>query len=191
MNDSTRSGWLTPAILAFAASLSGAGAESGRVIDLSTQVLDLQFRVTDLTGAPAPVELAARIEDLAVSETPTEVRIDLAADVLFEFDRADLLPRAEEVLTRAAAMIRERAQGTVRIEGHTDSKGDDAYNQRLSEQRAAAVRDWFVRNGLDGFTFQTAGMGERQPVAPNEKPDGSDDPDGRQKNRRVQIVLRK
>lgn len=189
MNDSTRSGWLTPAILAFAASLSGAGVESGRVINLSTQVLDLQFRVTDLTGAP--VELAARIEDLAVSETPTEVRIDLAADVLFEFDRADLLPRAEEVLARAGAMIRERAQGTVRIEGHTDSKGDDAYNQRLSEQRAASVRDWFVRNGLDGFTFQTAGMGERQPVTPNEKTDGSDDPEGRQKNRRVQIVLKK
>lgn len=184
-----RSGWLTPAILAFAVSLSGAEAETGRIIELRTKVVDLQFRVTDLTGAP--VTLTARIEDLVVEETPTEVRIDLAADVLFEFDRADLLPRAEEVLARAAAMIRERAQGTVRIEGHTDSKGDDAYNQRLSEQRAAAVRDWFVRNGLDNLTFQATGMGERQPVAPNEKTDGTDDPDGRQKNRRVQIILRK
>lgn len=189
MNDIRRSGWLIPATFAFALSLSGAEAESGRIIDLRTKVLDLQFRVTDLAGAP--VTLAARIEDLAVNETPTEVRIDLAADVLFEFDKADLLPKAEEVLARAAGLIRERAQGTVRIEGHTDSKGDDAYNQRLSEQRAAAVRDWFVRNGLGNFTFQSSGKGEKEPVASNEKPDGSDDPEGRQKNRRVQIVFTK
>lgn len=186
---SARPWCILASLLALGSPLEAAEGEKGRVVELRSRVIDLEFRVTDLTGAP--VSLAGKIEELAVNETPTEVRIDLAADVLFEFDRAELLPRAREVLSRAAAIIRDQAQGTVLIEGHTDSKGDDAYNQRLSEQRAAAVRDWFAANGMREFSFSASGLGERQPVAPNEKPDGSDDPEGRQKNRRVQIVLRK
>lgn len=169
--------------------LIAAEGERHRVAELRSRVVELQFRITDLTGAP--VDVAGRIQDLAVSETPTEIRIDLAADVLFEFDKAELLPKAQDVLTRVAAMIREQPRGTVRIEGHTDSKGDDAYNQRLSDQRAAAVKTWLMANGLSDYAFTTAGMGERQPVAANEKPDGSDDPEGRQKNRRVQIIVKK
>jgi outer membrane protein OmpA-like peptidoglycan-associated protein len=71
-----------------------------------------------------------------VKETASDVRIELAADVLFDFDKATLRPEAEATLAKAAALIEERAGGSVRIEGHTDSKGDDAYNQKLSERRA-------------------------------------------------------
>src|SRR6266446_7072728 len=93
------------------------------------KVTDLVFTVVDMGG---------RVEDLTVKESDTEVRIDLAADVLFDFDKADLLPKAEEVLQKAAAMIKERTKSgtTVRVEGHTDAKGSDSYNQKLSERRA-------------------------------------------------------
>ena len=146
------------------------------------KVLDLVFKVEDFGG---------QVADLKVKETDTDIRIELAADVLFEFDKATLLPKAEDTLTRAAAFIRERGAKTVRIEGHTDAKGDDAYNQRLSERRAASVRQWLARQGLGGLRLTSKGLGETQPVAPNAKPDGSDDPDGRQKNRRVEIVIAK
>jgi outer membrane protein OmpA-like peptidoglycan-associated protein len=136
--------------------------------------------------------LAARIDDLRVKETDLEIRVELAADVLFDFDKANIRPAAEPVLRRAAALLEEKGTGVVRIEGHTDAKGSDAYNQPLSERRAAAVKSWLTaKGGLAGMTFTTKGFGSTRPVAPNTKADGSDDPDGRQKNRRVDIVITK
>jgi outer membrane protein OmpA-like peptidoglycan-associated protein len=76
------------------------------------------------------------------------------------------------------------------VEGHTDAKGTDAYNDRLSQRRARSVRDWLVREaGVAPTRIGTLGFGERRPVAPNERPDGSDDPEGRQRNRRVEILV--
>jgi len=160
-----------------------AAAEEVRTSEGVGKVLDLVFRVEDLGG---------KVQDLQVKETDQEIRIELAADVLFDFDKADILPKAQEALKQAAAIIREKGKGTVRVEGHTDAKGSDAYNQKLSERRAAAVKAWFTdREGIRNMEFATTGFGAKQPKVPNKKPDGSDDPDGRQKNRRVEIVLKK
>jgi len=154
-----------------------------KISDLVFRVRDLAFRVEDMGG---------KIESLEVKETPTEVRIDLAADVLFDFDKAELLPKAQKTLSQAAGIIRDKAKGKVRIDGYTDAKGSDAYNQHLSERRATAVETWFKTQGnLKRIAFVTQGFGAKNPVAPNTKPDGSDDPDGRQKNRRVEIVIQK
>jgi outer membrane protein OmpA-like peptidoglycan-associated protein len=153
------------------------------VLDLSYPVLDLKIDASDTAG---------KVEALAVKETPTEVRIELAADVLFDFDKAVIRPQAEPALKQAASVLRDKARGPVRIEGHTDSKGSDAYNQKLSVQRAEAVHQWFVqKEGLKGLTFSTRGFAAKNPVAPNTKKDGSDDPEGRQKNRRVEIIAGK
>jgi outer membrane protein OmpA-like peptidoglycan-associated protein len=167
------------AVLAFALA---AVQEAAAPADVKFKVVDIVFRIEDFGG---------RVADLKVKETDTDVRIELAADVLFDFDKATLLPKAEATLTQAAEFIRERAAGTVRIEGHTDAKGDDAYNQKLSQRRADSVRQWLVRQRLGSLRFSSKGLGETQPVAPNAKPDGADDPDGRQKNRRVEIVISK
>jgi outer membrane protein OmpA-like peptidoglycan-associated protein len=154
----------------------------GQAVDLVFKTDDLVFNVVDMGG---------RVEDLSVRESDTEVRIDLAADVLFEFDKADLLPKAEATLQKAADLIKQHAtKSVVRIEGHTDAKGNDAYNQKLSERRADAVKRWFESQGLHE-RFSTAGFGAKKPVAPNTKPDGSDDAEGRAKNRRVEIVVKK
>ena len=151
--------------------------------DLKMQVLDLVFKVEDIGG---------KVVDLQMKETDTEIRIELAADVLFDFDKADLRRDARTALKQVGDIIREKAKGTVRIEGHTDSKGSDAYNQKLSQRRANSVRDWLVKNeGLKNVRFSTSGFGARKPAVSNTKPDGSDDPEGRQKNRRVEIVIGK
>jgi outer membrane protein OmpA-like peptidoglycan-associated protein len=147
------------------------------------KVLDLVFRVEDMGG---------KVQSLEIKESATEVRIDLAADVLFDFDKADILPKAQSTLKQAADVVREKAKGTVRLEGHTDAIGSDAHNQKLSEQRAEAVKSWFIeKEGLRNMSFASKGYGASRPVAPNKKPDGSDDPEGRQKNRRVEIVISK
>src|SRR5437764_9544895 len=81
---------------------------------LKLKVLDLIYTIKEIGG---------KVLDLKVKETDTEVRIELAADVLFDFDKADILPKAETVLGQVAGVLREKAKGDIRIEGHTDGKG--------------------------------------------------------------------
>jgi outer membrane protein OmpA-like peptidoglycan-associated protein len=120
-------------------------------------------------------------------------RFTLGTDVLFDFDRAELRPEAGLVLKRLVAEVDARLPGrriSYRVEGHTDWIGSDAYNQRLSQRRAASVRQWPVtQGGIAGATVQTIGFGESRPAAPNAHPDGRDDPGGRQRNRRVEILV--
>jgi outer membrane protein OmpA-like peptidoglycan-associated protein len=124
--------------------------------------------------------------------TATTIEVSLPADVLFDFDKADIRPTAQNVLHEVAQLLRERAHDLVTIQGYTDSLGSESYNQRLSERRAVAVKSWFGANeGLAKMRFTIAGFGARNPVAPNRKPDGSDDPEGRQRNRRVTFIIPK
>lgn len=178
-------------LAAIALCLPAHGEEvADRVIDVEFRTLAIDLRTLDIVFAGSGVE--GEVKPLAVEETPTEIRIALSADVLFDFDKSDIRDEAASALKQVAAMIREHPDRPVRIEGHTDSKGSDAYNQRLSEDRALSVKDWLVdEEGLDGVAFETTGFGEARPAAPNETPDGADDPDGRQKNRRVEIVIGK
>jgi outer membrane protein OmpA-like peptidoglycan-associated protein len=180
------------ATLSMGLALSGAWAQdiSMDTKDLQASTRDLKFNTLDLVFNVE--DTGGKVQDLAMKETETEIQIELAADVLFEFDKADILPKANEALQKAAAVIREKGKGNVRIEGHSDAKGADDYNQKLSLKRAKSVQIWFVeKGGLKAMKFETIGWGEAKPVAPNTKPDGSDDPEGRQKNRRVEITVKK
>jgi outer membrane protein OmpA-like peptidoglycan-associated protein len=146
-------------------------------------IVDLKFRIEPVAGA---------VQALEVKETATEIRIEMPADVLFDFDKADIRPEAQQVLSKAAEIIRGHTKRRIVIEGHTDAKGSEQYNQRLSERRADAVRRWLQdRENLKGVAMRTKGWGANRPIAPNTKPDGSDDPEGRQRNRRVEIVIEK
>ena len=138
--------------------------------------------------APEKVETTrALLSELKARRADGAIVIDLPADVLFDFDKATIRPDAEPALMRAAELLKSYPQAQVSIGGHTDAKGDDAYNEALSLRRARAVADRL--QGAAGGTLRTEGFGERRPVAPNARPDGSDDPDGRQKNRRVEIRI--
>jgi len=132
------------------------------------------------------------LQDLGAKVVGQELRIDLAADVLFDFDKYTLLPKASDTLRKVGQVAVSYPSSPILIEGHTDGKGTHPYNMKLSENRANAVKAWLVQNAsITGARISTRGWGETKPVAPNTKPDGSDDPEGRQKNRRVEIVLTK
>lgn len=156
--------------------LSAAAAESN-IRSLVFETRPLVFEVQDL---------------YRVVESAQETTIELPADVLFDFDKSDIRPDAALALKEAARILRERAEGTVRVEGHTDSKGSASYNQTLSEARANSVKQWLIeKEGLTGINFAIKGFGATKPAAPNTNPDGSDNPEGRQRNRRVALVFGK
>ena len=130
----------------------------------------------------------ALLVELQAQPTPEQaISIDLPADVLFDFDKAELRADAARSLDKAAELLKSYPQAPIDVVGHTDGKGGDAYNDALSQRRAAAVAA--ALQSHTGRPIATRGMGKRQPVAPNTTPDGRDDPDGRQRNRRVQIVI--
>jgi outer membrane protein OmpA-like peptidoglycan-associated protein len=117
------------------------------------------------------------------------LRLRVGSDALFEFDKATLTAAAEKSLSGLPALIAQAGRHPVSVEGHTDAIGDDRYNQTLSEKRAAAVRDWLAAHGAVPAGTPVKGYGKRKPVAPNRKPDGSDDPEGRARNRRVEVLI--
>lgn len=134
--------------------------------------------------------LSAQGSSLSGTETGFNIQINLSSDVLFDFDKAELKPEASTELQKAADVIRQKGKGVILITGYTDSKGTDEYNQRLSLARAQAVKSWFEAQGLNQ-DFQVAGQGAKNPVAANTHPDGSDNPEGRAKNRRVEVIVNK
>ncbi len=168
----------------FAATPAFAAEGVGPVIDLVAPVADVLAPVKDID---------ASVQDLMrVKQGAKEITIELPADILFDFDKANIRPDAAIALAEAAEMIRTQAKGTVKINGHTDSKGSAAYNKRLSLARAESVKAWLVdKQELAKVPFAIKGLGASQPVARDANPDGSDNSEGRQLNRRVEIVFTK
>lgn len=156
------------------------GSGTAEVRDLTLQASELSLETSSLDRS------YRRVEDTE------DVRVTLATDVLFEFGSARLGPKAKGALAEAAEEIRDLDGGAVTIEGHTDTKGTAAYNLTLSGRRAQAVRTVLsdVLAG-DGPPLAATGRGEAEPVAANTKADGADSPEGRARNRRVEIRIPK
>ncbi len=119
---------------------------------------------------------------------PCATVLRFAADALFDFDKATLKPAAKELIAKAATVLVEAGK-PIEVEGHTDAKGSDEYNQDLSERRATAFAE-ALKAQASGLTITTKGWGETRPVAPNTTADGKDNPGGRALNRRVEVVLK-
>lgn len=109
------------------------------------------------------------------------IKLNLPDAVTFDFNSASLKSQFRPALDGVAATLAEYPQTVIEISGHTDAVGSDAYNQRLSEERAGSVANYLVGKGLVRERFEVVGMGERYPIASNETEDG------RARNRRVEI----
>lgn len=170
-----------------AARLTGANrsvAVKGRVVDILGIPKNVGAGGVAIEGRVTALESA--MKDLGAKVTQTEIRIELPSDVLFDFDKYDLRPDAREALAKVATIIRAHPGKSVRVEGHTDSVGTDEYNMRLSLRRAASVKQWLEeKEGLESTSFRIKGWGEGAPRETN------DTEEGRQKNRRVEIIVEK
>ena len=105
------------------------------------------------------------------------------SDVLFDTGSYVLKPGAREKLAKISGIVLAHPGLNLQIEGHTDSVGSDEYNQQLSERRAGSVQDFLVEQGVPAASVTARGFGKTQPVASN------DTPEGRQRNRRVELVV--
>lgn len=131
--------------------------------------------------APAPVAAPAPAPEPAPAPTPVITKVSLEADAYFDFDKATLKQGGKDRIDSEIAKLGQVELNSVIAIGHTDSIGSDAYNQKLSERRAQAVKDYMVSKGVSADRIQIKGMGESQPVADNKTKEG------RAKNRRVEI----
>jgi OOP family OmpA-OmpF porin len=118
---------------------------------------------------------------------PVPLTIDLRG-VNFDFDKDNLRADAVAILEQAVMILSNYPDMRVEVAGHTDSIGTDAYNESLSQRRAKAVYDYLTGHGIDSDRITgPTGYGESRPIAPNTNPDGSDNPEGRARNRRTEL----
>ncbi len=166
--------------------------------DPTGQVPEAQIFPVGLRTALADTELASsEVENVAsilrqFNATPVEggFRLTLPDDILFDFNSATLRADATPALALISEVLDFFEGDEVLILGHTDSIGSATYNRELSQRRADSVaRHLEERHAIDPARLTAEGRGADEPVAPNNNPDGSDNPEGRQLNRRVEIVV--
>lgn len=133
-------------------------------------------------------QLRQRLEDSGsgarVQREGDNLRVVIPNQITFDFDSAHIRPAFYATLNSVAQVLRDNDQTVVEITGHTDSKGSDSYNQRLSDERARAVSDYLAAQGVSTARLNWHGMGESLPLASN------DTESGRQQNRRVEILIK-
>lgn len=127
------------------------------------------------------LETVQGMEEVSYNEDTQQ--IEATMDILFEFDKAAIRASEQSKLNELAQVFSDYPENVVVIEGHTDSKGSDAYNQKLSELRASRVAEYLRAKDIDISSLTAMGYGESQPVATNETAEG------REKNRRVDIKI--
>lgn len=129
------------------------------------------------------IRVAQTLSDLNAETRDGDTVVTLPENVLFDFDEDTLLPEAEDTLDDLAEAVEYFADAPVRVEGHTDSSGSDAYNQDLSERRAQSVVDHLTGAGVTEDRITAEGFGASRPLADN------DTEEGRAQNRRVDVVI--
>jgi outer membrane protein OmpA-like peptidoglycan-associated protein len=135
-------------------------------------------------------QITQTLTQFDATEVEDGFQLTLPDSILFDFGSAELRDDALPALTLIADVLRYFADAPVTVVGHTDSVGSASANQQLSELRAQSVVDALIRDhGIDPGRLTAVGRGAEEPVAPNTNPDGSDNPEGRQLNRRVEIVV--
>jgi outer membrane protein OmpA-like peptidoglycan-associated protein len=124
-----------------------------------------------------------------VPEPPKVNESFVVENVFYEYDKSLIKPESFPALDQIVRMMNTYPDLVIEISGHTDSKGSDIYNQRLSEARAQAVVAYLVSKGISKARLSSKGYGESKPVEPNENPNGTDNPEGREKNRRTEFKV--
>ncbi|SEN58719.1 OmpA family protein [Lihuaxuella thermophila] len=120
---------------------------------------------------------------VGVTFNKDQVKINVPEPLLFSFNKSDLKPQAQETLDEVALVLKQYSNAVVKVYGYTDSLGEEDYNLKLSQKRAATVESYLKSRGLQGVQFDTRGFGEMNPKESN------DTIQGRQKNRRVEIII--
>ena len=144
----------------------------------------------------------SKTTDLPVSANPIDtlrkdifmVKLEMnkaytLANVLYAYDKSDLTESSKQVLDTLYQIMIENPTFVIELSSHTDGKGKDEYNMKLSQARAESCVDYLIAKGVAKDRLQAKGYGKTKPIAPNTYPDGRDNPDGRALNRRTEFVI--
>jgi outer membrane protein OmpA-like peptidoglycan-associated protein len=155
----------------------------------ATLVMSLSAACSDHNLPPNPVPNAdlrrpvpGWFDPNAKFNSQTDTRVYIEGKIVFDTNRATIRPESQKTLEELLKFLQERPDVTrLRVEGHTDDRASDEYNQELSAKRSLAVCHWLVESGIDNIRLVAAGYGERDPIGPNELAEG------RQENRRTEF----
>jgi outer membrane protein OmpA-like peptidoglycan-associated protein len=128
------------------------------------------------------------LEPISIEALPGD---KIKFDILYDYDSANLTESSEFKLEALYEILVKIPKAGLLVLSHSDSKGADYYNLKLSQQRAESVVNYLVTKGIKKTRLKATGYGETKPIAPNTNPDGSDNPEGRKKNRRTEIEFKK
>jgi OOP family OmpA-OmpF porin len=126
-----------------------------------------------------------------IKDVPPVEEAVVMDNVYYDFDKATLKLASHASLDKLVALLNAHPEIVIELGAHTDNIGNETYNQRLSEARAQSCVNYLISKGIDKNRLQAKGYGSTQPIAPNTKDDGSDNPDGRQMNRRTEFKVLK
>ncbi|WP_413381986.1 OmpA family protein [Alkalihalobacillus sp. 1P02AB] len=153
-----------------------------------TRVPKSRVILTKVSLSQTEVDVLKTLNEFNAISIEEETTLTLPDNVLFDFDSDELLPGSDEVMDKLVQVI-ETSDGQVQVVGHTDNVGNSSYNQDLSERRAQAVVGALIERGINESNLIAIGKGDSEPIARNTRPDGLDDEEGRQKNRRVELII--
>ncbi len=143
----------------------------------------------DEEDALQKIDTISTSDTVTIPEKQEEVKVFELRPLYYGFDTYRLSEEGMKELNRMIVLLNDNPNIKLVVSGHTDALGPDSYNQGLSEKRAQAAVDYLVNKGIDKSRLKAVGYGEKRPVAINKNPDGSDNPEGRKYNRRVEIEV--
>jgi len=167
----------------------GSAPEATTTVQPPPEPAATQEPTTEEAAMPEPVASGDE-QETALELTASAMAERLAAEgkvtlreVAFRTGTAELLPAAHPQLAQVVVVLREQPAMRLRVQVHSDGQGGGEFNQRTTDQRALAIKEWLVGQGIDAARLEAAGYGEQQPVAPNSSAEG------RAANRRVELVV--
>jgi outer membrane protein OmpA-like peptidoglycan-associated protein len=158
-------------------------AEVSRKLEIIMNNMGLEGASSNQPIKPEPREAVFSAEELKSGKN------FVLKNIFFDYNQASLKPTSKKELNKLYYFLNDNASVGIVVEGHTDSRGDNGYNMRLSQTRAESVVRYLTNMGISKSRLRAVGYGEQKPIAINENPDGTDNPSGRALNRRIEIGL--
>lgn len=176
--------------------LTKATVKDGRfsvIIDKENEAIYLSAKKTDFEDSKVSLNIGeykpeSIITEMTLKRTFTYVGTKIGI-VFFDYDKFGLRPEAPDTLNKVLAFIKQFPNYVVEVGGHTDDIGRDIYNDSLGLKRAAAVNRYILSKDIPSSNTVVKTYGKKAPLVPNKKPDGTDNPEGRQMNRRVEFIV--
>lgn len=160
--------------------------ENGRVLEAAKRLIDGKYRYVRLNSEQNMITLINELDEvIKIAENENFV----ISKIFYDYKSSDVNVMAAKELDKLVVILNKNNDVRIELTSHTDSKGGNEYNLRLSHERAQKARSYIIAKGINSNRITAKGLGETQPVAPNENKDGTDNPAGRAKNRRTEFKI--